>query len=132
VRVAIQKLPGVESVQVSLERASTDIQLRAGNSITLQQLRAIIRNNGFPTKSAVVTVDGQLVDQGGQPALTVTGTNAVLLIELDPKQPAAFKDIQARLRAKLPSNPVRIEGVVEPRADLPDRVAVRVVSEDRR
>jgi hypothetical protein len=40
-------LPGVESVNVSLEHASADLRLRAGDAITLPQLRSIIKNNGF-------------------------------------------------------------------------------------
>ena len=128
-RVAVQKLSGVESVNVSLERASTDIQLRAGNTITLEQLRHIIKNNGFTTKEATVTVVGTLIERGGEPALDVTGTNTVMRIVADPKQPAIFKQIQDRLRAK-PVGAVRLTGVVESTADSPDRIAVRAVSED--
>ena len=129
-RVAVQKLSGVESVNVSLERASTDIQLRPGNSITLEQLRSIIKNNGFTAKDATVTVVGKLIERGGQPALEVTGTNTVMLIVADPKQPAMFKRVQDRLGAK-PAPTIRLEGVVESRADSPDRIAVQAVSEDK-
>ena len=129
-RVAVQKLPGVESVNVSLERASTDIQLRPGNSITLEQLRSIIKNNGFTAKEATVTVVGKLIERGGQPALEVTGTNTVMLIVADPKQPAIFKQVQDRLRAKA-SDAVRITGMVETNADLPDRITVRVLSDKK-
>ena len=96
-RVAVQKLPGVESVNVSLERASTDIQLRPGNSITLGQLRNIIKNNGFTSKEATVTAVGNVIEQGGQPALDVTGTNIVMLMVTDPTHPTAFKQVQDRL-----------------------------------
>ena len=129
-RVAISKLPGVESVDVSLERASTDIQLRAGNTIGLEQLRNIIKNNGFTAKEATVTVVGTLIERGGQPALEVTGSNTVMLIVADPKQPAIFKQVQDRLGAK-PASAVRLSGVVEWRADSPDRITVRAVSEDK-
>ena len=130
-RVAVQKLPGVESVNVSLERASTDIQLRLGNAITLEQLRRIIKNNGFTAKEATVDVVGTLIERGGRPALDVTGTNTVMLIVADPKQPAIFKQIQDRLRAKAVAA-ARLTGVVESGGDSPDRIAVRAVSEDTR
>ena len=129
-RVAVQKLPGVESVNVSLERATTDIQLRAGNAITLEQLRRIIKNNGFTAKEATVTVAGTLIERGGQPALDVTGTKTVMLIAADPKQPAVFKQVQDRFKAKTPGA-VRLTGVVESRADAPDRIAVRSVADDK-
>ena len=88
--MAVLKLSGVESVNISLERALTDVQLRPGNSITLEQLRTIIKNNGFTTRDATVTVVGTLIERGGQPALEVTGTNNVMLIAADPKGPAIF------------------------------------------
>ena len=129
-RVAVQKLPGVESVNVSLERASTETQLRPGNSITLDQLRSIIKNNGFTAKEATVTVVGKLIERGGQLALEVTGTNTVMLIVADPKQPEMFKQAQERLRAKAP-DVIRVTGMVETNANLPDRITVRVLSDDK-
>ena len=129
-RVAVQKLPGVESVNVSLERASTEIQLRPGNSITLDQVRSIIKNNGFTAKEATVTVVGRLIERGGQPALEVTGTDTVMLIVADPKQPAPFKKVEERLRAKT-SDVIRIAGMVETNANSPDRITVRVLSDEK-
>ena len=128
-RVAVRKLPGVESVDVSLERASTDIKLRAGNSITLAQLRSIIKNNGFTSKEATVTVAGDLIERGGGPALDVTGTNTVMLIVADPKESEAFRQVQERLRAKN-TRTIRLVGSVESAVDSPDRIAVRAVSDD--
>ena len=43
-RVAIRKLPGVESVDVSLERGAAEIRLRSDNRVTVPQLRKIIRD----------------------------------------------------------------------------------------
>ena len=129
-RVAVQKLSGVEAVKVSLERASTEIQLRPGNSITLEQLRRIIKNNGFTPKDTTVTVVGRLIERGGQPALDITGTNTVMLIVADPMQPEIFKQLQDRLSAKRPGA-LRLTGAVESRADSPDRIAVGSVAEDR-
>ncbi|HEU4889981.1 MAG TPA: hypothetical protein VFT47_00430 [Vicinamibacterales bacterium] len=56
------ELDGVESVDVSLERASVMIGLRPGNRITLPQLRQIIRNNGFSAKDATVTAIGTVIE----------------------------------------------------------------------
>ena len=126
-RVAVQKLSGVESVTVSLERASTDIQLRPGNTVTLDQLRTIIKNNGFTAKEATVTVVGKLIERGGQPALDVTGTNMVMLVAADPKQAAAFAQVEERLRAQ-PGAVVQLIGIVEKSAGSPDRISVRAIS----
>ena len=67
--VAVKKLDGVESVDVSLEKASADIRLKAGNAITLSQLRRIIRQAGYPTKDAQVEARGTLVERNGKPTL---------------------------------------------------------------
>ena len=67
--VAIKKLDGVESVDVSLEKASADIHLRPGNRITLPQLRKLIRQSGYPTRDAQVDARGTFVERDGKPAL---------------------------------------------------------------
>ena len=67
--VAIKKLDGVESVDVSLEKATADIRLKPGNAITLPQLRRIIRQSGYPTKDAHVEAHGTIVEQNGKPTL---------------------------------------------------------------
>jgi copper chaperone CopZ len=69
VSVAINKLDGVESVDVSLEKATADIRLKPGNAITLPQLRRIIRQAGYPTKDARVDAHGALVERDGKPTL---------------------------------------------------------------
>jgi copper chaperone CopZ len=123
VRVAIRKLPGVDAVDVSLERATADIRLRAGNAITLPQLRQIIKDNGFTSKEATVTVAGNLIERGGKPALDVTGTKIVMLIVPDPKHPDTYQRIEGQLRAKL-GQPIELRGVVESRPDQPDHIRV--------
>ena len=87
--VAVKKLDGVESVEVSLEKASADIRLKAGNKITLPQLRKIIRQSGYPTKDAHVEARGTFVERNGKPALDLkNGT----FLELSAKPPTARVD----------------------------------------
>jgi copper chaperone CopZ len=69
VSVAIKKLDGVESVVVSLEKATADVHLKPGNAITLPQLRRIIRQAGYPTKDARVDARGAFVERSGKPTL---------------------------------------------------------------
>ena len=77
----MRKLPGVESVDVSLERATTDVRLKPGNTVTLAQLRQIIKSNGFNAREAEVTVDGTLAQRSGAVVLEVTGTGTSLALE---------------------------------------------------
>ena len=98
-RVAVRKLDGVESVEVSLERASAAINLRPGNRITLSQLRQIIKNNGFTAKEAKVTAVGMLTERGGKPALSLTGTDIVWLIGPGAGNDAAYGDLMQQAKA---------------------------------
>jgi hypothetical protein len=121
VRVAVQKIPGVESVNVSLERAIAEIRLRPGNSVTLSHLRSIVKNNGFTARDASVVVVGALIERGGKPALEVTGTQTVLLIDPDPTQPSVYRQIEDWRQAQM-AGPVELAGTVVSKGDEPDRI----------
>ena len=60
VKVAVQKVDGVESVQLSLERAEADIRLKPENRVSLDQFRRIVKGNGFEPREAKVTVAGSV------------------------------------------------------------------------
>jgi hypothetical protein len=127
VRVNVERLKGVESVEVSLERATADIRLRAGNTVALSQIREVVKNNGFTAKEAVITVVGNLIERGGKPALNVTGTNTVMLLRADPKQPGAYAGLAARDPAGA-STTLEVSGTVETHPEQPDVLLVRTVS----
>jgi copper chaperone CopZ len=93
VSVAIKKLDGVASVEVSLERASADIRLKPDNKITLPQLRQIIKKNGYPTKDAQVTARGQIVDQKGTPMLDLLNGTALSLTQRPPSQRVGIVEV---------------------------------------
>ena len=87
-RVAIKKLDGVESVDVSLETATADIRLKAGNAITLPQLRRIIRQSGYPTKDAKVEARGMIIERNGKPTLDLQN-GSFLELAAKPQTPSA-------------------------------------------
>ena len=60
----MQKVDGVQSVQVSLKEGVTTLELRSGNKVTLSQLRLVIKNNGFVSKEAQVVARGSVVASG--------------------------------------------------------------------
>ncbi len=78
--VAIKKVEGVESVDVSLNEGFAEIKLRDGNQVTVDQVREIIRKNGFTPKESTVKVRGKVIERNGKPALEVGGQNGVLLL----------------------------------------------------
>jgi copper chaperone CopZ len=129
VRVAIRKLPGVESVDVSLERATAEIRLRPNNTVTLPQLREIIKRSGFNAKEATVTAVGTLVERGGRPAIDVSGIDTVWLIVPDSSRRAAYDDAAGRVKTGR-SQTVEISGLIaEPKdSGAPEQIAVRAVT----
>ena len=127
-RVAVRKLEGVESVEVSLQRGQASIRLRPGNRVTLPLLRQLVKDNGFNAREAAVTVRGQVVPEGNTLGLSVAGTGSVLTIVPDEARPAAYRNLRERLtRSSLPS--VTLDGMVpEPQPkDGRDRLRVTAV-----
>jgi copper chaperone CopZ len=60
----LKKLPGVESVRVSLNEGRSVIQFKPDAAVNLEQIRKIIRDNGFTPKAATLTVAGTLAQSG--------------------------------------------------------------------
>jgi copper chaperone CopZ len=77
VSVAIKKIEGVSSVQVSLNEGVADIVLKPRNKVTVEAVREVVRRNGFTPKDAQVQVAGQVVERGGKPALEVSEADVV-------------------------------------------------------
>ncbi len=73
--VAIKKIQGVESVEVSLKQGKAIVQLKPGNSVHLDDLMRKVRDNAFHPKEARVSVRGELLSTGGKLQLKVSGTN---------------------------------------------------------
>ena len=78
--VALEKLAGVDSVKVSLQKATADIQLDEGNKITLAQIRRVIRTSGYPTKDAQIEARGRIVLAGGKPALDLLNGSTLPIV----------------------------------------------------
>ena len=83
--MAIQKVDGVESVNVSLNEGFAEVKLKTGNKVTIEQLREIVRKSGFTAKESTVTVEGKLVELKGKPALDA-GAGAILHLTGDVAQ----------------------------------------------
>jgi copper chaperone CopZ len=111
VRVAVQKVEGVESVELSLERAQADIRLRAGNAVPLDRFRQIVKGNGFEPKEATVTAVGTVGDSGGNVSFEISGVGTSLIVSRDKTSAAALKLMKSALDAKAPAV-FEVSGVV--------------------
>src|SRR4026208_1274345 len=78
---ALKKLEGVEKVQLVAESGLVIVELKADNKIALEQLRRIVRSNGYPTKEAEITARGRIQNSGGALALDLLNGSTLALSE---------------------------------------------------
>ena len=96
----MQKVTGIASVRVSLNEGQTVLDLKPGNDVTLANLRQVIRNNGFVTREAQVSVVGEVSTSGSQLSLEVKGSRERLTLQRGSGQQAQrFDDLLARSKA---------------------------------
>ena len=82
-RVAMQKVDGVQNVRMSLNNGLTILDLKPGNAVTLAKLRQIIKNNGFVSKEATAVARGTVADER---TFVVSGTNERLSLSSPPQR----------------------------------------------
>ena len=60
----LNKMDGLEKVQVSLNKGKAYLQLASNNKLTLKKIQEEVKNNGFSARNAEVTVKGELNKTG--------------------------------------------------------------------
>jgi copper chaperone CopZ len=75
VGVELKKLPGVASVEVSLNKGKALLKLEPGNSVQLREIVQKVRDKAFTPKEASVQVRGEVVSASGKLQLRVTGSS---------------------------------------------------------
>ena len=75
--VALKKMEGITSVNVTLTRGVAHITLKEGNAVSLTRLRRIVKDAGYTTGDADVTVRGDLARRGDELVLDVRGSRQV-------------------------------------------------------
>ena len=88
--VAIKKVEGVEDVNVSLNEGHANIKLKPGNKVTVEQVREIVRKNGFTPKDTTAKVAGTIIERNRSPAMQVDGLNSVMLLAGHEKEVSAL------------------------------------------
>ena len=132
-RVALGKVEGVQSVDVTLKRGVAHITLKDGNAVTLSQLRKTIKDAGYTSQAATITAAGQVRLEQERLLLDVTGTGATLVITKDQAATAAFDALRASAAGRAPLR-VELSGTVPPAAHdskAPDTLALRTFTPRR-
>ena len=108
--VAIQKVPGVTSVEVSLKKGEASIQLKPGNTVRIEDITRKVKENGFNPKRAGVAARGELTMTGGKFQLRLSGADHVYELVPDSKLDASkIKNYVGKV--------VIVQGVVPPPTD---------------
>ena len=121
VNVALKKLPGVESVEVSLNKALASVKLKPGNTISVPQLWQLLREKGYTPKATTVSVRGDVARVDGRMQLKVLGTNDVIPLAPDPKNGVAWSTATGKVGQR-----VVIRGQMIPARDLKTSVPLTV------
>jgi copper chaperone CopZ len=119
VDVALKKVAGVESVEVSLNKGLATVKLKEGNTVSVPQLWQLIHAKGYTPKATTVSVRGELASAQGRLELRVS--NDILALVADPKNPAAYREASGKL-----GQTVVIQGVMAPGKDLKASVPLQV------
>jgi copper chaperone CopZ len=125
VRVSLKAVPGVDNVNVSLEKGLATVTLKPGNATTLKQLQDAIAKNGFTMKQSEATVIGRLVSNGGKLQLQISGSNDVLQLV-----PSAEGGVDP---ASMTGKTVKVTGEIPEAAKgkLPDTLRYKSIEEQK-
>ena len=113
VNVALKKVPGVDTVDVSLNKGLAAVKLKPGNTVSVPQLWKLLHEKGYTPKTTTISVRGELAGGPGRLQLRVTGTKDVLELAPDPKNAAPYNEA-----VKKTTQSVVIDGVMAPGKDL--------------
>lgn len=101
----LKKLPSVTDVRVSLNEGRAVLVLAADSSTTIENIRRVIRDNGFTPKAARVTVVGTLLQADDGIWLAAPGLPRYRLR-------ASNEAVEAALRAHPNGETVKVEGEI--------------------
>lgn len=113
VDVALKKVPGVDSVEVSLNKGLATVRLKPGNTAAIPQFWQLLHEKGYTPKGTAVSIRGEVAEEQGHVQLKVSGTKDILMLATDPKNPDAYSEASKKL-----GQSVIVQGVMVPGKDL--------------
>jgi len=125
VRVSLKAVPGVDSVDVNLEKGLAAVKMKPGNATTLKQLNDAISKNGFTMKDSTATISGTIASTNGKMLLRVSGSDELLqLVPQAGSGPAADS---------MSGKSVVVQGAIpEPgKGKTPDTIRYQSIAQDK-
>ena len=95
----MRKIPGVKAVRVSLNDGLTVLDLDAGNTVTLGQLRTVLKNSGFVSRQAQLEARGVVAATGQWLVVAVAGTGENFASVANASNPAVYEILKQRAQA---------------------------------
>ena len=83
VRVAVEKLDGVDNAEVSLNDGRVRVRFAPGNTVTIAELRRTIRHHGFTPREAKLTLSARIEIQAGALVAIVPGSGVTYAVTAD-------------------------------------------------
>ena len=120
VRGALRKIPGVETVDVSLNKGLASVKLKPGNTVTAEQFWEAVKRNGFTPKDTRVVVRGDVASSAGKLQLKVAGTGRTYELVASP---SVLEDAK-----RLAGKTISIEGTLTPSKEPATAAALRVAA----
>jgi hypothetical protein len=123
VRVSLKAVPGVDTVEVSLEKGLATAKLKPGNRTTIKQLNEAITKNGFTMKESTAILAGTVVITNGETSLRVSGSSDAL--NLVPESGSVAD------AASFANKSVLVEGTIPEasKGKVPDAIRYRSIAE---
>ena len=120
-RVAVEKLDGVDKAEVSLDEGRVTVRFAPGNTVTIAELRRTIRHQGFTPKEARLTLSARIEIRGGALMAIVPGSGVAYAVTADGQ-------VHARLSSSA-GGTVVLEGevAIDENDRTPERIAVTAV-----
>lgn len=83
--VSLEKLPGVESVRISLNQGRASVSLLPNNAVTLEQMTQIVKDKGFTPWQAHVVARGELKAASGKLQLGLPKISRIYELVVNPQ-----------------------------------------------
>lgn len=119
----MKKNPGVQNVEVSLNKGLATIMLKEKNNVSIEQFRKAVGEKGFTPKEAYVVAIGTIYMANNVVYAKISGGNDVLKLKTDPHS-------KLPLLQEFLSNVVVLQGTIPERAkdSKEDALLVRSIS----
>jgi hypothetical protein len=105
-----------------MQPTRAEVTTRAGGWVEADRLRGAIKSAGFKPGEIRYTVSGTLTEWHSQPALRLSGSEQLLVLQPEPKAADAYEQVQ-QVSARADTQAMQVEGLLIDHAVPGDKTA---------